>query len=122
MKYYSEITKKLYNTEKDLTFAEAEAKALEAKKIEEQKKKEAAEQAKKAERATRAKEVEKALKELNEAQANALKLLKQFTKDYGYFHMSLSPTKENEVLKEDTFTNTAEFADDFLNLLNSFLK
>ena len=116
MKYYSEITKNLYETEKDLLLAEAKVKAA-TQKLEAEKR-EAAEKAKKAERAARAKEVEKAMKELTDAQANAIKLLKQFTKDYGYFHMSLSPNTETNKVS----TNTKEVADDFLDLLNSFLK
>ena len=115
MKYYSEVTKNLYETEKDLLLAETKVK--EAQKLEAEKR-EAAEKAKKAERAARAKEVEKAMKELTDAQANAIKLLKQFTKDYGYFHMSLSPNTETNKVS----TNTKEVADDFLDLLNSFLK
>ena len=115
MKYYSELTKKLYGTEKDLLLAEDQMRKAAVQKLEAEKR-EAAEKAKKAERAARAKEVEKAMKELTDAQANAIKLLKQFTKDYGYFHMSLSPDTETDKV------STKEVADEFLNLLNSFLK
>ena len=88
MKFYSEVTKKLYNTAQDLLEAEKQVKEEEAKRNE-------AERIKKEERATRAKEVEKALKEANEAQSKAIKLINDFTKDYGFFHMSLSNKDEN---------------------------
>ena len=107
MKFYSEVTKKLYDSEKDLISAEAEVKAAEAKRIE-------AEKIKKAARANRAKEVETALKEANEAQAKALKLLKDFTNDYGYFHMSYPADTVNKV--EENITG------DFFDILNSFLQ
>lgn len=81
MRYYSDITKCLYDSAAEL--AQAEGKVLK-----EEAEKKAAEKEKKEARAKRAKEVETALKEANEAQAKAIKLLKEFTKDYGYFHTS----------------------------------
>lgn len=110
MKFYSEITKRLYNTEKELNEAEMKIKTAEEEKA-------AAEKAKRAERATRAKEVEKALKEANAAQAKAIKLLKDFTKDYGYFHTSYS-IGETDKAKEDTSNSVNSFFD----LLESFLQ
>ena len=107
MKFFSEVTKKLYDSEKDLAMAEAEVKAAEVQKLE-------AEKAKKMARATRAKEVEKALKEANEAQAKAIKMLKEFTNDYGYFHMSYSTDDA------DKASNKTKV--DLLDLLNSFLQ
>lgn len=108
MKFFSELTGELFNSEKELIAAEAEVKKAEAKKLE-------VERAKKAERATKAKEVEKALKDCNEAQAKAIKLLKEFTRDYGYFHMSYST---NDAEKNPVFSNE----DNFFNLLTSFLQ
>ena len=107
MKFYSEVTKRLYNTEKELVEAETKIKNAEAEKI-------AAEKAKKEARATRAKEVEKALKEASEAQSKAIKMLKDFTNDYGYFHMSYS-TKE----EEDASASVNTF---FNDLMSSFLQ
>ena len=108
MKYYSQITKKLYDSVTDLTLAENKIKEAETKKLE-------AEKIKKAERATRAKEVEAALKASKEASAKANKLLKDFTNDYGYFHMSYSTDDAEKVTKKtDNF--------DFFDLLNSFLQ
>ena len=71
MKFYSELTKKLYDTQEDLHKAEI---ALTKSK---------------ADRAERAKEVEKALKEANEANKKANKLLQEFVKDYGSFKTTI---------------------------------
>lgn len=78
MKYFSEKTKKIYNSVSDLE--KAETKFLK-KQEEEEKKKNL--------RATRAKEVETAMREASEAREKANKLLIEFNKDYGSFHMSL---------------------------------
>ena len=94
MKFYSEVTKKLYDSEKELTDAEAKIKEAEAKKAE-------AEKVKKAARTTKAKEVEAALKAANEAQKKAIKLLKDFTNEYGYFHTSY--TLDDIKKKEEYF-------------------
>lgn len=71
MKFYSELTKKLYDTQEDLQKAEI---ALTKSK---------------ADRAERAKEVEKALREANEASKKANKLLQEFVKDYGSFKTTI---------------------------------
>ena len=112
MKFYSELTKRLYNTEKELVEAETKVKNAEAEKI-------AAEKAKKAERATRAKEVEKALKEANAAQAKVIKLLKDFTKDYGYFHTSYSIGETDKTKEKEDTSNSVN---SFFDLLESFLQ
>lgn len=106
MKYYSQVTKQLYDSTAELVKAE---RAVEQKRIAAEK----AEKAKREERASRAKEVENALKAANEMQVKAAQLLQNFTKDYGYFHMSYT-SDENENETEDA-------ADIFLNLLNDFL-
>lgn len=67
MKYYSELTKKIYDSENELLEAE---KALTESKDK---------------RAARAKEVEEALKVAREAQKKANDLLSAFVKDYGSF-------------------------------------
>lgn len=88
MKYYSEVTNKLYESEKDLLNAEKNVKEMkEAKEKKDQKMRE--------ERAARAKEVEEALAAAREANSKATKLLSDFTKDYGQFHMSLRPSEDN---------------------------
>ena len=82
MKYYSEITKNHYDTEKQCLDAEATAIA---KANEEKAKLEAL----KKERADRAKEVEDALKAANEAEKHAHELLTKFVNDYGSFHSTI---------------------------------
>lgn len=105
MKFYSEITKKLYDTEKELVKAENEIKVKEIAARE-------AEIKKKAERKNRAKEVEEALKAANDAQSKAIQLLKEFTRDYGYFHISY--TKDD--VKSDKSDQT-----DFFSIINDFI-
>lgn len=74
MKYYSEKTDKLYDSEEALV-------AAENKLLEEQKRK----QALKDERAARAKEVEDAIEHANQ-------LMSKFVEDYGSFHTTVNPT------------------------------
>ena len=75
MKFYSEKTKQLYDSEKALIAAEAEVT-----------KKEEAEKLKQTKRAEEAKAVEAALKKANEAQKEADELLRAFVKKHGSFH------------------------------------
>lgn len=77
MKYWSEKTHLLYDTEKELNEAEKAAKAEEEKLNE-----------KKKVRAARAKEVEDALKAAVEAQNHYIELRNEFIDDYGAFHCS----------------------------------
>lgn len=75
MKYYSELTKKPYDTIEELENAEREIR--ESKK---------AEDAKRAERAKAAKDVEEAFKRASEARKDAEMKLNDFCKKYGSFH------------------------------------
>lgn len=77
MKFYSEKTEQLYDSEAELKQAESQLEELQKK-----------EEEKKQARAARAKEVEDAFKAVNEAQKKANELLVAFTKDYGSFHMT----------------------------------
>ncbi len=71
MKFYSEITKNLYDSEKELVQAEAEAtKAKNA-------------------RAEKAKEVTELLKAANEASKKANQALSDFVKEYGSFKTTI---------------------------------
>lgn len=79
MKFYSEVTKQLYDTADALT--KAEAAAEKAKAAEEEKKKA---------RAARAKEVEDAYKAILDAQQKYVELKNKFIEDYGSFHISLT--------------------------------
>ena len=81
MKYYSEMTDKVYETQEECEKAE---EALVAK----QKAEEEKQLALKNEREARSKEVVEAFKKAREAETEAQRLLKEFVKDYGSFHMS----------------------------------
>lgn len=75
MKYYSDKTKKLYETVEDLSKAEKaydEVHAAELKKAEEKKQ--------------RAEEIQAALKAIVDAQHKYNELVNQFIKDYGSYH------------------------------------
>ena len=88
MKYYSENTRKFYDSEQECAQAEIEYN-----------KKLAAEKAKKEElssaRRTRANEVEEAYKQAIDAQNKYRQLLSKFCKDYGKFHMTIKTGEEN---------------------------
>lgn len=84
MKYYSEKTRGFYETEEELKAAE---KAKDEEILAEKEKRNA--------RAKRAKEVE-------EAYLNYQKLLKEFIKDYGSYHMSI---KDDRSLFDMFFDN-----------------
>lgn len=81
MKYYSELINKIYDTKEECEKAE---EALTAKKKAEEER----QLALKNERETRSKAVVDAFKKAREAETEAQKLLKEFVKDYGSFHMS----------------------------------
>lgn len=90
MKYYSEVTSKVYDTIDALTAAE---KAAEEKRKEEEARiaKEKAEKEKKAnERKVRADEVEKARQVMIDAQKAYRELLQKFCRDYGAFHKTFT--------------------------------
>ena len=90
MKFYSEVTKKLYDTEADLNDAEGAIKKAESEK-------KAREAKLKNERAARAKIVDAAFEDYRKAKEIAKKkysdandLLDAFVKDYGTYHVSIS--------------------------------
>ena len=83
MKYYSEITKKLYDSKDELIKAEVEATKA------------------KTDRATKAKEVTELIKKANEATRVANKALTDFVKEYGSFKTTI---KDEDVdVKSDFF-------------------
>lgn len=92
MKYYSELTKRPYDTVEELKAAE--------KKILDSKKKE---DAKKAERTAAAKELEEAIKRASDAQKEALAKLNNFCEKYGSFHT--------------TYHGLSDLADSFIDFL-----
>lgn len=73
MKYYSEKTNKIYETEKELRLAEKDF-----------------EEAKKSKRAEDAKHVEDLYKEAYEAYKVANEAMHKFVKEYGSFHTSIT--------------------------------
>lgn len=82
MKYYSEDLKRLFDSEDELTKAEAKAKEVALAK-------ETKEKQLREERASRAKEVEDALKAARDAEKKANKLMNDFVNDYGSFHTTI---------------------------------
>lgn len=87
MKYYSEETKKMYNSEKECADATTAFLA-------EKEKAEAEAKAKKEKRSERAKEVELAREKMRDAQKNYADVLNQFVKDYGTYHWSTSSVED----------------------------
>lgn len=83
MKYYSEVLKKTFDSEKDCL--EAEKTYNKKVEAEEKRKKELTEN-----RKARAKEVEEAYKAVCEAREHYNKLLTDFCRDYGSFHYTFS--------------------------------
>ena len=92
MKYFSEITNKVYDTPEELETAEKEVLEAEAQKKE-----------KLAKRAERAKEVEEAFAEAAAAQKYANELLEAFLKDYGSFHTTIKEPQKRLSLFDDWF-------------------
>lgn len=86
MKYYSELTDNLYDTQEELEMAEQK----------EQKKKEQ-EKVKKAERAAAAKEVEKAFLDADAAKKSAMDKLTDFCVKYGSFRTSIDSDTLNGI-------------------------
>ena len=82
MKFYSEVTDKMYDSVEAL-------QAAEKKLADEKARKEAAEAKKKVERENRAKDVEAALEVAVKAQNEAIEKLQAFIEDYGAFHTSV---------------------------------
>ena len=83
MKYYSEVTKQLYDNEE--TCKKAEVAVQEKEKLEKLKKEQEA-----ANRKVAAEKVEAARKAYVEAQKNYKNVLSDFCKQYGAYHTSLS--------------------------------
>lgn len=83
MKYYSDVTKKFYNTPNECEKDEAIMLDAQAKEKMEKEKKAA-------ERKARAAEVESARKAMAMAQKKYRETLEAFVKDYGTYHLSLT--------------------------------
>lgn len=94
MKYFSEITEKVYDTPEELETAEKEV-------LDEQK----AQEEKLAKRAERAKEVEAAYAKAAEAKEQADELLNEFLKDYGSFHATVKKPIKKINIFDDWFNS-----------------
>lgn len=82
MKFFSEVTNRVYDSVDALN-------AAEKKVADEKRAREEAEAKKKATREARAKEVEAALELASKSRSDALEKLNAFVKDYGAFHTSI---------------------------------
>ena len=97
MKYYSEITEKVYDTPEELETAEKEV-------LDEQK----AQEEKLAKRAERAKEVEEAYALAADVKEQADKLLNEFLKDYGSFHTTVRNPIKKPISVFDIFNSALD--------------
>jgi len=113
MKFYSELTKKLYDSQADLQTAEENLKNAEA--IKKKKDMEA-----KLKRAEDVKKVNQALAEEKEAQRKANKALQDFVKKYGYFHTSFTLNDAEAKAVRDNVINSS--LGSLLDLLASFVE
>ena len=94
MRYFSDVTKKVYDSAAELLKAEQEAELEQKKKLElERKEKEKKEQMA-AERKARAAEVEEARKAMVTAQSHYKEVLEAFVRDYKSYHFTTTDTKE----------------------------
>ena len=94
MKYFSEITEKVYDTPEELETAEKEV-------LDEQK----AQEEKLAKRAERAKEVEAAYAKAAEVKEHADELLNEFLKNYGSFHTTVKKPIKRINIFDDWFNS-----------------
>ena len=94
MKYFSEVTRQYYDTEKACLEAEFKVKEEQNRQkiLKEKAEREAKEKQEKlvAERKVRANEVEEARKAMVAAQSKYREVLEAFVRDYGTYHMSLN--------------------------------
>ena len=103
MKFYSEKTKKFYETMDKALAAEKEFDVAEQQKIaaQEAEKKRVAELKEK--RAARAKEIEDALKERDALDKKINELVRAFTRDYGSFHWTYKGDTDGDSLFKTFF-------------------
>ena len=97
MRYYSELTKKLYDSEQDL-LEDEERVEEETRKLEEQKRA-IAEQ-----RKERAAEIDAARKRMIEAQSEYRRLINEFCKDYKSYHYSCNSFEDLPQVFKDLFS------------------
>lgn len=98
MKYYSDKTKKLYDTEKELMQAEFELKEAENREKIKKEREKAHQEELAAQRKDRAAEVEAARVAMVEAQKKYKEMLNAFIKDYGSFHYTSSSVDDIPII------------------------
>ena len=103
MKFYSEVLKKLYDSEKELNKAEEDYRVKMVKEKD-------AKQKEKEERAKASKEVKEKLLFAAEARKEANEALMDFTKKYGRYHLTLN---DNEI------SDTSPFFSSLFNFFDS---
>lgn len=108
MKYYSEVTKQMYDTEQDLLAAEQKIKEAEEKVAEKKRRL-------KEEKAARTKEMNQAFDDLAAARKRVNDLLLKYTQDYGYF------SSDNGDLKAAKKSVSKNPTNDWFDTLTSFL-
>lgn len=94
MKYYSELTQKVYNTEAECKKAEQAFNFELEQKAREEEQKKIAEKKKQEERAADAKKVEALREEMVKAQANYRKAVEAFVEKYGSYHFSTNSSEK----------------------------
>lgn len=106
MKYWSDVTRSFYDTEKACLEAEFKVKEEQNRqkilKEKEERERKAKQEALAAERKARANEVEEARKAMVTAQSKYREVLEAFIKDYGSYHLSLDG-KDAEAAKRSLF-------------------
>lgn len=99
MKFYSEVTKKLYDTPELVKEAEDKAKAEE-------------------ERASKLKETRaERAKEVTDAYDRFVSLREAFLKDYGSFHMTYHRNSKDGDAKIETPTSLSELVESIINII-----
>ena len=88
MKFYSELTNKVYDTEKACMKAEQEYKQAQAAKMRAEEEKRLAEKKKQEKRAEDAKRVETKREAMTKAQREYREELEKFCKEYGSYHFT----------------------------------
>ena len=94
MKYYSELTQKVYDTEKDCAKAEKEFKEAQAAKLRAEEEKRLVEKKKQEERAADAKVVEQKFEEMFRVQKECREVVDAFVKKHGSYHFSTNSTEK----------------------------
>lgn len=94
MKFYSELTQKVYDTEKDCAKAEKEFKEAQAAKLRAEEEKRLVEKKKQEERAADAKVVEQKYEAMFRAQKECREAVDAFAKKHGSYHFTVDSVEK----------------------------